>query len=212
MVDGPCRRLRFSATHPAHSAERKSIRWATSSTGSYGYKVAAQMTKVLEDALGGEYTVTVNPYPSTTAAMKATMDGTGEIGYTADVGMTQVYESEGGFKELHCCKIQDRPHLVCLPDGVVHGRVRPEGGPIQILGRFQRQAGILHPRRLHELAQFPAHLQGARLPVQTRPDRRAGRRATRFRPAPSSAPSPIRPPARRSPPTGARPSCASTSR
>ena len=88
----------FSAINPAYSAERKSIRWATSSTGSYGYKVAAQMTKVLEDALGGEYTVTVNPYPSTTAAMKATMDGNGEIGYTADVGMTQVYEGEGGFK------------------------------------------------------------------------------------------------------------------
>jgi TRAP transporter TAXI family solute receptor len=86
------------AINPAYAAERKSIRWATSSTGSYGYKVAAQMTKVLEDALGGEYTVTVNPYPSTTAAMKATMDGNGEIGYTADVGMTQVYAGEGGFK------------------------------------------------------------------------------------------------------------------
>jgi hypothetical protein len=81
------------------AAERKSIRWATSSTGSYGYKVAAQMTKVLEDALGGEYTVTVNPYPSTTAAMKATMDGDGEIGYTADVGMTDVYENDGAFKD-----------------------------------------------------------------------------------------------------------------
>ena len=77
----------FSAINPANAQERKSIRWATSSTGSYGYKVAAQMVKVLEDALGGEYTVTVNPYPSTTAAMKATMDGEAEIGYTADVGM-----------------------------------------------------------------------------------------------------------------------------
>ena len=94
----------FSAINPAYSAERKSIRWATSSTGSYGYKVAAQMTKVLEDALGGEYTVTVNPYPSTTAAMKATMDGNGEIGYTADVGMTQVYEGEGGFKDYNPAK------------------------------------------------------------------------------------------------------------
>ena len=55
----------FSAINPAYAAERKSIRWATSSTGSYGYKVAAQMIQVLEDALGGEYTVTVNPYPST---------------------------------------------------------------------------------------------------------------------------------------------------
>ena len=94
----------FSAINPAYAGERKSIRWATSSTGSYGYKVAAQMTKVLEDALGGEYTVTVNPYPSTTAAMKATMDGNGEIGYTADVGMTQVYEGEGGFKNYTAAK------------------------------------------------------------------------------------------------------------
>ncbi|HYC36040.1 MAG TPA: TAXI family TRAP transporter solute-binding subunit [Usitatibacter sp.] len=83
---------------PAQAQERKSIRWATSSTGSYGYKVAASMVKILEDALGGQYTVTVNPYPSTTGAMKAAMDGTAEIGYTADVGMTQLYEGDGGFK------------------------------------------------------------------------------------------------------------------
>jgi uncharacterized protein len=94
----------LSAINPGYTAERKSIRWATSSTGSYGYKVAAQMTKVLEDALGGEYTVTVNPYPSTTAAMKATMDGNGEIGYTADVGMTEVYEGTGGFKNYKAAK------------------------------------------------------------------------------------------------------------
>ena len=94
----------FSAINTACAAERKSIRWATSSTGSYGYKVAAQMTKVLEDALGGEYTVTVNPYPSTTAAMKATMDGNAEIGYTADVGMTQVYTGTGSFKDYKAAK------------------------------------------------------------------------------------------------------------
>jgi TRAP transporter TAXI family solute receptor len=87
-----------SALDPAHAAERKSIRWATSSVDSYGYKVAAAMVKIAEDALGGEYTITVNPYPSTTGAMKAAMDGNGEIGYTADVGMTQLYGGEGGFK------------------------------------------------------------------------------------------------------------------
>jgi len=90
----------FSAFNPADAQERKSIRWATSSTGSYGYKIAAQMVKVLEDALGGEYTVTVNPYPSTTAAMKATMNGEAEIGYTADVGMEDVYQNEGAFKDF----------------------------------------------------------------------------------------------------------------
>ena len=90
--------LAVSAAGPAAAQERKSIRWATSSVDSYGYKVAAAMVKVAEDALGGQYTITVNPYPSTTGAMKAAMDGDGEIGYTADVGMSQVYAGEGGFK------------------------------------------------------------------------------------------------------------------
>lgn len=88
----------LTAVHVADAQQRKSIRWSTSSVDSYGYKVAAAMTKIAEEALGGEYTVTVNPYPSTTGAMKAAMDGNGEIGYTADVGMTQLYANEGGFK------------------------------------------------------------------------------------------------------------------
>ncbi len=90
--------LAVSAIGTASAQERKSIRWATSSVDSYGYKVAAAMVKIAEEALGGQYTITVNPYPSTTGAMKATMDGNGEIGYTADVGMTQLYAGEGGFK------------------------------------------------------------------------------------------------------------------
>jgi len=93
-----------SAAGPASAQERKSIRWATSNTGSYGYKVAASMVKVLEEALGGQYTITVNPYPSTTGAMKAAMDGGAEIGYTADVGMTQLYAREGGFKNYKPAK------------------------------------------------------------------------------------------------------------
>jgi len=88
----------------ASAAERKSIRWSTSSVDSYGYKVAAAMVKIAEEALGGEYTITVNPYPSTTGAMKAAMDGNGEIGYTADVGMTQLYAGEGGFKNYKAAK------------------------------------------------------------------------------------------------------------
>jgi hypothetical protein len=94
----------ITAIAPTHAQERKSIRWATSNTGSYGYKVAASMIKILEDALGGQYTVTVNPYPSTTGAMKAAMDGNAEIGYTADVGMTELYAGEGGFKNYKPAK------------------------------------------------------------------------------------------------------------
>jgi hypothetical protein len=86
---------------PANAQQRKSIRWATSNTGSYGYKVAASIIRLIEEALGGETVVTVNPYPSTTGAMKAAMDGTAEIGYTADVGMRQLYDGESGFKNYN---------------------------------------------------------------------------------------------------------------
>lgn len=93
-----------AAIGPSDAQERKSIRWATSSVDSYGYKVAAAMVKIVEDALGGQYTVTVNPYPSTTGAMKAAMDGNAEIGYTADVGMSELYAGEGGFKNYKAGK------------------------------------------------------------------------------------------------------------
>ena len=77
---------------PADAQERKSLRWSTAQVGSYGYTVAASMAKVLEQALGGEYTVTVQPYQSPTVSMKATMDGDAEIAYVADIGMTQFAE------------------------------------------------------------------------------------------------------------------------
>jgi TRAP-type uncharacterized transport system substrate-binding protein len=86
-----------SSSQPAQ-AQRKSIRWAVASVDTYGYKVAASVTKIIEEALGGEYAVTVNPYPSTTAAMKATMEGDGEIGYTADIGMTEYATGDGAFR------------------------------------------------------------------------------------------------------------------
>jgi TRAP-type uncharacterized transport system substrate-binding protein len=58
------------------------------------------MAKVLEQALGGEYTVTVQPYQSPTVAMKAVMTGEGEIAYTADIGMGQFAERTGPFKDF----------------------------------------------------------------------------------------------------------------
>jgi TRAP transporter TAXI family solute receptor len=88
----------FSTIAPGYAAERKSIRLGTSQAGTYGYKVAAQLVPLLESALGGEYTITVNPYQSPTVAMKALMNGDGEMSYTADVGMTEFYNGEGGFK------------------------------------------------------------------------------------------------------------------
>jgi len=88
----------FSAINPANAQERKSLRWATSAVGSYGYMVAASMTRMVEEALGREYTVTVQPYTSPTVAMKSVMDGNGEISYTADIGMAEFHQRVGGFK------------------------------------------------------------------------------------------------------------------
>jgi TRAP transporter TAXI family solute receptor len=92
--------LAVSAVQTADAQQRKSIRWTTSQVGSYGYTVAAAMAKELEKALGGEYTVTVQPYQSPTVAMKAVMNGEGEIAYTADIGMTQFKERVGPFKDF----------------------------------------------------------------------------------------------------------------
>jgi uncharacterized protein len=98
MVAASAAAIVIVASQPADAQTRKSLRWATSSVDSYGYKVAASMTKMVEEALGGEYTVTVNPYPQTTSATKASMDGDAEIGYTADIGMRELYDGASGFR------------------------------------------------------------------------------------------------------------------
>jgi uncharacterized protein len=100
--------LTVVAVQPADAQERKSIRWTTSQVGSYGYTIASSMAKVLEQALGGEYTVTVQPYTSPTVAMKEVMSGNGEIAYTADIGMTEFQERAGSFKDFKPTK----PELV----------------------------------------------------------------------------------------------------
>lgn len=93
--------LAVSALMPAAEAQqRKSLRWTTAQVGSYGYTIAATMAKVLEQALGGEYTVTVQPYQSPTVSMKAVMNGEGEIAYTADIGMTEFAQRTGPFKDF----------------------------------------------------------------------------------------------------------------
>ena len=100
--------LAMMAVPSASAQERKSLRWSTAQVGAYGYTIAASMAKVLEKALGGEYTVTVQPYQSPTVSMKAVMNGEGEIAYTADIGMTQFKERVGPFKNY----VPTKPELV----------------------------------------------------------------------------------------------------
>lgn len=97
LTAGAIGAIALTALAPVQADARESIRWATSSTGSYGYMVASAMANVLESAMPGQVVVTVNPYPSTTAAKRATMEGEAEIGYTADVGMRDLYDGVGAF-------------------------------------------------------------------------------------------------------------------
>lgn len=89
--------LSLSAMQPAE-AQRQTIRFATSNVGSYGYAVGNLLSETLQENLGEDYAVVVQPYPSTTAAMKAVMDGDGEFGYTADVGMRGLYNDDRPYK------------------------------------------------------------------------------------------------------------------
>lgn len=89
----------FLVIDPANAQQRKPMRLATSAVGSYGYTIAALLAKVIEGALGGEYTVTVQPYTSPTVAMKAVMNGEAEISYTADIGMGEFHQRVGAFKD-----------------------------------------------------------------------------------------------------------------
>ncbi len=76
---------------------RISIRWNTADVGSYGYSVASLMVEELNRELPEQYVVTIHPFPATGAGMKAAMEGDGDIAYTADVGMTQVYAAEAAY-------------------------------------------------------------------------------------------------------------------
>jgi uncharacterized protein len=83
----------LASVQPA-DAQRTTLRWATSDVGSYGYSVGSLISEVLQQNLGDDYAVVVQPFPSTTAAMKATMNGEAEFSYTADVGMRGLYDNE----------------------------------------------------------------------------------------------------------------------
>jgi uncharacterized protein len=85
--------LSLAAIQPAE-AQRQTLRFATSNVGSYGYAVGTLISEILQQNLGREYAVVVQPYPSTTGAMRSVMNGEGEFGYTADVGMRGLYDDE----------------------------------------------------------------------------------------------------------------------
>lgn len=91
--------LTMAAIQPAE-AQRQTIRFATSNVGSYGYAVGSVMSEVLQRNLGREFAVVVQPYPSTSGAMISVMNGEGEFGYTADVGMRSLYDGDRPYDDF----------------------------------------------------------------------------------------------------------------
>jgi TRAP transporter TAXI family solute receptor len=135
----------FTGIHAANAQERKSIRWAVASTGTYGYKVAASLVRILEEGLGADYTITVNPYPGTTNAMKATMEGEAEVGYTADVGMTQLYTNDGPFKDYKPTKSRLVHTWYAYPMESFMAVHAPKGGQFKSWGDFNGKPVFFTP-------------------------------------------------------------------
>ncbi len=79
-------------------AQRVPLRIATASPGTYGYATAGMLAEILNRELPDRYAVVVQPFPSTSAAMRATMNGEAELAYTADVGMEELYQGAGPFQ------------------------------------------------------------------------------------------------------------------
>lgn len=78
--------------------QRIPLRIATASPGTYGYATASMIAEVLNRELPNRYAVVVQPFPSTSAAMRATMNGEAELAYTADVGMEELYQRQGPYQ------------------------------------------------------------------------------------------------------------------
>lgn len=91
--------LSLAAVQPVE-AQSQTIRFATSNTGSYGYAVGSVISEVLQQNLGRDYRFVVQPYPSTSGAMISVMNGEGEFGYTADVGMRSLYDGNRPYDDF----------------------------------------------------------------------------------------------------------------
>ena len=160
----------LSAVKPAE-AQRKSIRWATSSVDSYGYQVAASMTKMIEEALGGEYTVTVNPYPQTTSAGKAAMDGNAEVGYTADIGMREIYDGTAGFRNYTAAKGKLVHTWYAYPMKSFMATTVARADKMKCLKDFSGQPVFFTPAGFMNWLNFQRMFKIARLRLQARADR-----------------------------------------
>ena len=74
------------------------------------------------------------------------MDDDGEIGYTADVGMTELYAGEGGFKNYKPPKGKLVHTWYAYPMESFMAVPAKKAAQVQVLEGLQRQAGVLSRR------------------------------------------------------------------
>ena len=165
----------LAAVQPADAQQRKSIRWTTSQVGSYGYTVAASMAKIVEAGARRR----IHRHRAALYVTDRRHEGGDERRRRDRLHGRHRHDASscervGGFKDYKPAK----PELVhtwyAYPMESMMATTAKDADKYQVLEGFQRQAGVLHARRLHELAELPAHLQGARLRLQARPDRSQG--------------------------------------
>lgn len=75
----------------------KNWRWGTADPGSYGYRVISGVINNIKDDVPG-YEFSINPYSSTTAAIKGFCKGEVESTYLADLGARKLYDFTGPFE------------------------------------------------------------------------------------------------------------------
>jgi uncharacterized protein len=129
----------LAAAQSAGAQQRKLLRWTTPPVGSYGHGVATSITKIVENALGGEYTIIVTPYPSTTIGMRMVMNGYGEIAYTADIGMTQFRQRSGGFNNYKPSKPEIAHTWYAYPMESMMAILAPNAGKFKCWRDFSDQ-------------------------------------------------------------------------
>jgi TRAP-type uncharacterized transport system substrate-binding protein len=82
---------------PGPAAAKYVWRWGTANPGAYGYRVSAFMSDFLRRGMP-DYDVTVYPFVSTTANIKAFLVGDLESVYSAEPGLRKLYAFKKPFK------------------------------------------------------------------------------------------------------------------
>ena len=162
----------LSAVKPAE-AQRKSIRWATSSVD----YLRLQSRRLDDQDRRRGARRRIHRHRQSLSATTGADEGRDGWQWRDRLHRRHRHDassmtSTSGFKGYTAAKGRAGAHLVRLSDGILHGdHGAARRARCKCLKDFSGQPVFFTPGRLHELAELPAHLQDARLRLQARADR-----------------------------------------